>query len=889
MIQLRPYQQNLKDGLYRSWQAGHRNVCLVSPTGSGKCLGYDTPILMANGDIKPVQDVVVGDTLASPTGGVRKVISLARGREKMYKVTPRKGDSYVVNASHLLSLKKTSVPYTVKLADGQRIPPSQTHVVIRADDFHASSKTARHVLKGWRSAVHHFSAPLPLLIPPYVVGAWIGDGTKRNGIVALAKPDGPVVQAWLSWGKSIGCDHSVDYDSSGCPTWKLTHPRWRHNPGLSLLRDIDAFDSWPNIPKYYRTASFADRAELLAGILDTDGAVSGGGWDFIAKHRQTSEDVAFVARSLGLAAYVSECTKGIKASGFAGTYYRVSISGDASIVPCRAKIPPLRKINKDPLVTGVIVEPAGEGDYYGFELDGDRLFMLGDFTVTHNTVVMASIASEQTTPGVAIAHRTELVGQISLAMARMGIEHNIIGSSSTVRFCIGQHVVELGRKFYNPNALVTVGSVDTIKARAKKLHQWSQQQTWWMVDESHHLLAGNKWGGAVEMMPRARGVGVTATPVRADRKSLHADQGGVFHDMIVGPSMRELINQGSLCDYRIFAPPQSITMSEEDIGASGDYKATSLRAKAHKSRVVGDVVGHYLKLARGLRGITFTVDVEQAVELAAAFNDAGVPAIAVSAKTNDTVRAEAIRKFREGKVLQLVNVDLFGEGFDVPAVEVVSMARPTMSYGLYVQQFGRALRTLQGKSHGIIIDHVGNVKMHGLPDAPREWTLYAPERGKRNKSEEKVTPVTACTVCFQAYEALRPTCPFCGHRPEPEGRSRPEQVDGDLIELDPATLAKMRGEVEATDARLTSPLIPDGVPPYVAQGIRNKARDRIEAQQRLRHSIALWAGLWRDRGDDDHAIYRRFFHRFGTDILTAQTFNRADADVLSERINGDMT
>lgn len=519
--------------------------------------------------------------------------------------------------------------------------------------------------------------------------------------------------------------------------------------------------------------------------------------------------------------------------------------------------------------------------------DGNNNVVLVSPTGSGKTVVMSSIAQDQTTPGVAIAHRTELVGQISLAMARMGIEHNIIASSTTVKFCIYQHVTELGRKFYNPNALVTVGSVDTIKARAKKLHQWAQQQTWWMVDECHHLLQKNKWGGAVEMFPRARGVGVTATPIRADRKSLHADQGGVFHDMIVGPSMRDLINQGSLCDYRIFAPPQSITMSDDDIGSSGDYKATVLRAKAHKSRVVGDVVQHYLKLASGLRGITFTVDVDQAVELAAAFNDAGVPAIAVSAKTSDTVRAEAIRKFRDGKVLQLVNVDLFGEGFDVPAVEVVSMARPTMSYGLYVQQFGRALRTASGKEHGIIIDHVGNVKMHGLPDAPRQWSLRNEERGKRTAAGERVTPVTSCTECFSAYEAVSPTCPFCGHRPEPESRSRPEHVDGDLIELDAKTLARMRGELDEIDAKLQNPLVPHGAAPYVAAGIRNKARDRAEAQRRLRDNIALWAGVRRDAGDDDHAIYRRFFHRFGIDVMTAQTLKRKEADALSERIEGE--
>ena len=518
---------------------------------------------------------------------------------------------------------------------------------------------------------------------------------------------------------------------------------------------------------------------------------------------------------------------------------------------------------------------------YGSWRDGNRNVVLVSPTGSGKTVVMGSIAKDQTVPGCVIAHRTELVGQISLAMARFGIYHNVIGPSSTVKFCIQQHIAELGRKFYDPRGMVTVAAVDTLLARSDKLKQWSAVQRWWMIDECHHVISNNKWGTATQLFPHSYGCGVTATPVRADRKSLHIDQGGVFNDMIVGPSMRELINAGSLCDYRIFAPPQSIDLTDVKIGSTGDYSQPGLRDAAHKSKIVGDVVAHYLKLARGLRGITFTVDVEQATELAKAFCDAGVPAMAVSAKTPDSIRAEAVKKLRDGKLLQLVNVDLFGEGFDVPAVEVVQMARPTMSYGLYVQQFGRALRTLNGKTHGIIIDHVGNVKRHGLPDAPRQWSLYSEERGARAERDPDVIPVTTCPACYSAFEAITRTCPFCGHIPEPMGRSKPEFVDGDLIELDAETLAKMRGEVEKIDG---APLVPYGASDVVALSVKKRWRERQEAQATLRHSIALWAGKWRDRGASDSEIYRRFYFRFGTDIMSAQALGRAEAEELTGRI-----
>lgn len=512
---------------------------------------------------------------------------------------------------------------------------------------------------------------------------------------------------------------------------------------------------------------------------------------------------------------------------------------------------------------------------------GNRNVVLVSPTGSGKTVVMGSIASDQTVPGCIIAHRTELVGQISMALARFGIEHNVIAPSTTVKFCISQHVAELGRKYYNQRGMVTVAAVDTLLARSDKLMQWSAQQRWWMIDECHHVIANNKWGKATALFQNAYGCGVTATPVRADRKSLHVDQGGVFSDMIVGPSMRQLIDAGSLCDYRIFAPPQSIDVSDVKIGSTGDYSQPGLREAAHKSQIVGDVVSHYQKLAFGLRGITFTVDVEQATQLATAFCDAGVPAMAVSAKTPDFVRSEAVRKLREGKLLQLVNVDLFGEGFDVPAVEVVSMARPTMSYGLYVQQFGRALRTLNGKSHGIIIDHVGNVKAHGLPDAPRQWSLHAEERGKRGERDPNVMPVKTCVSCFAAYEAVTKACPFCGHVPEPESRGGPEYVDGDLIELDPETLAAMRGEIDKIDGPA---MVPYGATDVVEASVKKRWRERQEAQAELRNNIAMWAGVWRDKGADDSEIYRRFFFTFGTDIMSAQALGRADAEKLSARI-----
>lgn len=535
--------------------------------------------------------------------------------------------------------------------------------------------------------------------------------------------------------------------------------------------------------------------------------------------------------------------------------------------------------------------------------------LLTSATGAGKTVLYSAILQECNTPAVLVAHRSELVSQSALALNRERVPHSIIAPKATISEIVRLEHDTHGYSDFAWRAPIRVAGVDTLIRLDPAVEKWLGQVGLLVIDEGHHVLRENKWGKAYAMMPQATVLGVTAHAIRADGKGLGRSADGIFDTIVTGPHARELINRGFLTDYRVLIPPNDIDFSDVKIGSTGDYSINQLRAATHKSKLlVGDVVKTYVREAGGKLGLTFAVDIESANELCRAYRAAQVPAEIITGNTSVPARSTIMRAFRERRILQLISVDVLGEGTDVPAVEVVSLARRTASWQLMCQQIGRALRVSVGdeysngwsgysdderravigasaKPKALILDHVGNILFHykkrGFPDSRQEYFLS----GKDVRERDGI-PLRTCLVCFQPYEAFYNACPHCGTpKPPPSSRGTPREVEGVLRELDPETLAKLRGEVLRVDAPVR---LPQGVDKVTAKAITRNHNDRASAQKSLREHMAMWGGYWNQMGFDDDQTQRLFFYVYGVDVLTAQAMSAQDAAQFEFKVRAEL-
>lgn len=363
--------------------------------GGAKCLAIGTRVIMADGSLRPIEDVGVGELLMGPDSRPRMVLAVTRGNGPLYRVSQTSAMDYVVNDAHILSLKKSK---SCALDRGERSKagnwrrpqgryadwPEITNINVK-QALEQSRRWCSH-FRGWRAGVLNLSHR-QLRIDPYFLGLWLGDGTGREMRITTA--DSEVVEWCGEYASRVGLRLTLN----GKPGNKARDLGFVDTPG-KRNRLWSCFKSYdlPNnkhIPTDFLLNSESNRLQLLAGIIDTDGTRHHGGYVIAQVNERLARDIKQLADGLGFRTSLKRRKTKCSNNGQLGEAWYVSLTGAAWRVPCRIARKKWKrseiKPNKDHLLSEITITPVGYGKYAGVTLDGDQLFLLEDGTVTHNS------------------------------------------------------------------------------------------------------------------------------------------------------------------------------------------------------------------------------------------------------------------------------------------------------------------------------------------------------------------------------------------------------------------------------------------------------------------------------------------------------------------------
>lgn len=435
---------------------------------------------------------------------------------------------------------------------------------------------------------------------------------------------------------------------------------------------------------------------------------------------------------------------------------------------------------------------------------GRRKPLLVAPTGSGKTVIFSYITASAAAKGnrtLVLVHRQELLEQCHRSLDSMDVPHGLIASCMTP----------------DRSHLTQIASVQTLVRRFDRV----MAPDLIVIDEAHHATAG-AWARVLTQWPDARVLGVTATPQRLDGKGL----GQVFDDLIRGPEVADLVDQGFLARPVYYAPK---TISMEGVHkTAGDFNRAEMAERMDKPTITGDAVTHYAKYSEGQPCIVFCTGIKHAEHVAQAFNAAGYRFNVIDGTLAKEERARRVLDLSSGALQGLVSVDIVSEGFDLPCVSTAILLRPTASLSLHLQQVGRVLRPSPGKQRAVILDHVGNCRRHGLAEELRDWSLDGIKRKGKRGPQDDVADTRQCPECF-AVHTPSPACPQCLHVYEIKDRI-PDVVDGELEELKAREAVRDRKREQGT-AQTLDDLIRVGK----ARGMKNPygwANNVFKARQR---------------------------------------------------------
>ena len=517
--------------------------------GFGKCLKKDTPVLCYDGTTKVCQDVKVGDMLMGPDSTPREVIALENGVEPLYRIVPVKGEPFTVTGAHQLTVVISGNRSHNVL--GRRINCGELFE-LTVDDYFKLHDYLKRTIKLVRASAIDFprqSEEPPL--DPYFLGVYLGDGhccyNHKDRNPGLTLSDQEVI------------DYVLDYSASqGWPCRVQKQGSWAsifvNQAGRRLLQQETGYDDNPKaIKPRYLLGSREERLQLLAGLIDTDGyAVAGCMYEISTKFDQLSKDILFLARSLGFAAYSKLERKVCTNTGAAGMYHRITISGDCSIIPVkvvRKRVRPRAQIKNTQRV-GFSIEPAGDGEYYGFQVTGDGRHLLGDFTITHNSFLMKNLCLIYPTARIVIVTAArELVKQIYDDLA------DLLGAAE-----VG--LVRGGTPSTEEDKRVVVSTCASVCRCPLSTCDFL------FFDEVHNIGFNRTFDNLIENLGPARCFGFTASPKRGDQ-ALDAMK-SLFGQVVATCSYQEATEHRMVTPMRAFMP---LFTCSADIKVSADKTA----------------------------------------------------------------------------------------------------------------------------------------------------------------------------------------------------------------------------------------------------------------------------------------------------------------------------
>ena len=385
-------------------------------------------------------------------------------------------------------------------------------------------------------------------------------------------------------------------------------------------------------------------------------------------------------------------------------------------------------------------------------------------TGSGKTVLFSYITSRILQRGsrvVIVAHRREILDQISATLSRVSVPHGFIQADKPMS-----------------KQPAMVASIQTLRRRLDQI----EQPDLVIIDEAHHSIS-KSYVNMFAHWPDALFIGVTATPERLDGRGL----GIMFDRMVIGPTVQWLIDNGFLARPVYYAPRDAVDLSGIS-KVAGDYNLGEAAEVIDTPKITGDAVTHYRRFCPNQRAVAFCISVAHSQHVAAQFEAAGIPAASIDGQLDQETRKKRVEDLTAGRILVLTSCELISEGFDLPTVNAAILLRPTMSLSMHLQQLGRALRPYPGKTRAVILDHVGNCLRHGLAEQDRKWDLKG--RVKRNKNSKPVE-TKQCSKCFAIFAGT--ACPQCGSAREIAPREI-EEVDGELQRLSIEDIAKKRDE-----------------------------------------------------------------------------------------------